>query len=432
MSPSTFKVGDLAKYLSSLSRSLDPISEMRSIRSPPTTRTYNMAEEIAVGIEFKFLIPFLPCGGGSEEKRGAGPAGPPIRETVHVLDAQKIQVSEKKALWRDTFAGVVNVIKGVPGQDAISCNELEKQQARERDFWATKWIVKDSKSAEPGKDHPESKNYAWVPVEINSPKMPWSDPRTLQTIEAVVKAVRTTYHVVANYSCEFHVHVGRMDGRPFTLPAMKRMAILLWFAEPIMRKVKDPRSPNFDHTYTWSFAQREHSRLSRTIANSPKLYTRNMLDGMEPALVSYLQRQDAAFPEHQRAIGHIWGALTHRELGRLMSGTDKPHRRLGYNFSAMGEEDERACTNPKTLECRFLEGVADEKVIGGWIRAFVAMVQTGLDGQYAQRRFANTVLRLINEADLPISRAFGRLMEDLGIEEKDYRPVQAFIEGIYR
>ncbi|KAK7753301.1 hypothetical protein SLS62_004820 [Diatrype stigma] len=389
-----------------------------------------MAEDMSIAIELKFLIPFLPHGHAGEKQT----PGPPIKEVAYIQDARDIHDASRLKLWKDAFYSVASTIKGVAGQDAITSYELEDRGAQEWEFWATTWIVKDSKSAEPSKEDPDSHRFIWVPVEINSPKMAWRHPGTLRLIEIVLKALRGAHHIVSNHSCEVHVHVGRLDGRAFSLPSMKRMAILMWMAEPIMRKVKDPRSPNYDHTYTWSFAQRDHSRLAKWIREdkTPQARTRRELEGLDPALVGYVISKKAMFPEYQKAIGHIWRAHTYVELGKMMSGDDKPHRRLGFNFSAMGEEDERARRSPKTIECRFLEGIIEEDVIIGWIRIFGTMVQAALNRQETQGRFAKTVLRLVDEDDQPpFAEAFHRLAEDLGIDKEISKPIEVLIRRIH-
>lgn len=386
---------------------------------------------MSIAIELKFLIPFLPHGAVEEKHR----PGPPIQEVAYIKDTKDVQDVDRMKLWKGAFSSVASTIKGVAGQDAITSYELKERGAQEWDFWASTWIVKESKSAEPDKEDPDSNNFLWVPVEINSPKMAWKHPGTLKRIEAVLRNLRGAHHIVSNHSCEVHVHVGRLDGRPFSLPSLKRMAILIWMAEPIMRRVKDPRSPNFDHTYTWSFAQRDHSRLAKRIREerTPQARTRHEIEGLDHALVYYLLQKNAMFPEHQKAIWHIWRAPSYVELGKMMSGEDRPHRRLGFNFSAMGEEDERARRSPKTVECRFLEGVIEEGVIIGWIRIFGSMVQAALNRQDAQGRFAKTVLRLVDDDDSqqPFAESFQRLMKDLDIDDETSRPIEELIRKIH-
>lgn len=133
------------------------------------------------------------------------------------------------------------------------------------------------------------------------------------------------------------------------------------------------------------------------------------------------------------AIGHIWRASSYLQLGRMLSGEDRSHRRLGFNFSAMGEEDERAKRSPKTIECRFLEGTIREDAVIGWISIFGSMVQTGLGGQDTQERFAKSVLRLADEANQPpFAEGFRRFMADLGIDEETFRPIEVLIREIHK
>ncbi|ORY68482.1 uncharacterized protein BCR38DRAFT_304936, partial [Pseudomassariella vexata] len=393
------------------------------------------AQYIAIAAELKFLVPLLPRNARSLKHH----ASPPLEVVDFIKDAESLDDRDRLKLWHHVWRKIANLITEIPGQNAISSSDVKRLRSQEREFWATHWIVKKANSAEPDNSHPP--NLLWVPVEINSPKLSWKDRNTLPAIQAVLEALRKRYHIVLNHTCEVHVHVGRLDGQPFSLPSLKRIAALLWLAEPALRLVKDPRSPNYEHVYTWSSPARQHSRLARELDNTncaPVPCLRDLLeeDGLDPAVARYLSSSgEVQCSKHKQALRLIWACPSHLKLGRLMSGEGKAYRRLGFNFSAFGEEDERARTNPRTVECRFLEGTMADDVVLAWIRIFGAMVEVALDANgggdaSTERRFARTVLRLVdeNEAATPMGEeSFGELMQDLGVEERVYRPVQKMI-----
>ena len=67
------------------------------------------------------------------------------------------------------------------------------------------------------------------------------------------------------------MHVGRIDGRPFSLLTLKRLATLLWLAESQLRSIRDPFSPNYNNIYTWGAEQRRYSRLAKALENGENL-----------------------------------------------------------------------------------------------------------------------------------------------------------------
>lgn len=413
-------------------------------------RFLDTTEKLSIAIELKFVVPFLPSGAVAGDGGDSGDSDnsddsddqdePPLEVAKHIESAGAVAEEDKVKLWEQAFSSLADAIGSVPGQRALTSYDVARLRMRERDCWAKYWVVKKSNSAEPAMNHPHRDDYLWVPVEVNSPKMAWKDPKTIRTMKSVLDAMSARYRLVSNYTCETHVHVGRMDGRAFTLPTLKRIAMLLWLSEPILRSVKDPASPNFEHLYTWSSAARKHSRLaadlrSGKVAHAPAAWD---LQGQDGALSCYLSNHKAKPVKGLNALRLIASTRTHVELGQLLSGVGRPYRRLGFNFSAFGGEDDRALTNPRTVECRFLEGQIAHDVVLGWVRIFSTMVEAGLDEAGSGGRFLKTVQRLVDEEDGGLGQrphagdGFGRLMEDLGVEEEAYRPVQAMVRNIHR
>lgn len=213
---------------------------------------------LSIAVELKFLVPFLQNSG----PRPAVQSCPPIETCGFIESAKGVKADDNLRLWRHAFSNIAEAVRSVPKQYAYTSFDLEDLRLEEKCCWGTHWVVKKSNSAEPVRDDARRDDVLWVPTEVNSPKMAWSDPDTFATITAVMKAIERRYHIVSNYMCEVHVHVGRMDGQSLSTVTLKRLAMLLWVVEPVLRGVKDPASPNFRHVYTWSSAAREHSRLA--------------------------------------------------------------------------------------------------------------------------------------------------------------------------
>ncbi len=51
----------------------------------------------------------------------------------------------------------------------------------------------------------------------------------------------------------------------FSLLTLKRLATLLWLAEPTLRSIRNPNSENFNNQYTWGAEVRRYSRLATSI-----------------------------------------------------------------------------------------------------------------------------------------------------------------------
>jgi hypothetical protein len=256
------------------------------------------------------------------------------------------------------------------GQRSVALHNILATGHQERDVWDTHWIVKTANSAQPTPaEEAQGKSYHWVPVEVCSPKQrldKLDSEISLRTISAVLRALRARHRVVINYTCDVHVHVGRIDGRALSLTTLKRLATMLWLSEDMLRSVRDPSSPNFRNVFTWGAEMRHYSRLA--------MMTRHGIDGWDasmPGSLRHIMRNMRSHSTESRqctsAVTAIWQATSHVELGRLLSGPTRQYRRLGFNFSSLGEEDDRARTGPKTVEFRVLDGTLDEDVICAWV-----------------------------------------------------------------
>ncbi|KAB5559944.1 hypothetical protein GE09DRAFT_72719 [Coniochaeta sp. 2T2.1] len=357
--------------------------------APPTSAP-ETPDQLSAAIEVKFLVPVLKPGGHDN-------GFPSDRRPVLVASAD--DNNDLQSIFRQAHDSVASTIRhlslasgsGVtaPQPQSVTLHDIVAAQRQERDFWATHWIVKKSNSAEPTEaELSRGDSYIWVPVEICSPKQHWNHSDGLESllssITSVLRSLSAHHRVTTNYTCDVHVHIGRPDGRPLHLVTLKRLATMLWLSEDILRSIRDPSSPNYTNIYTWGAELTRHSRLARSVdTTAASDHLAQMCQTLsDAALVDARRRQTSP-------AGTIWRAPSRRELGRLLSGSTAQYRRLGFNFSSLGEEDERARTGPKTVEFRVLEGTLDEDVVAGWVRVCWGLVEVA--GERVDDRYAGVV-----------------------------------------
>ncbi|TPX11910.1 uncharacterized protein E0L32_007408 [Thyridium curvatum] len=393
------------------------------------------ADDICAGLEFKFLVP---------RHRAAVDGGSTTAAAAAGGDQQAIA-----QLHRDVYSDIAESIRERGMKRAITIHKIQDEKRQEREYWQTHWIVKKANSAEPVEVDLRFADLLWVPLELCSPKLWWRDLTVPQTIRDVVRSVRFPHRATVNYTCDVHVHVGRNDGLPFTLLTFKRLATLLWLAEPVLRKVRDPRSPNYSNIYTWGAELRKHSRLALNIAKGED-YNRSQQqqflagssgssqgdESVEWYLAAAWRRLGVDDADQHDALKAIWLTKSTMELGRLLSGRERQYRRLGFNFSALGEEDDRARTGPRTIEFRVLEGTLDADLILAWVNVCCTLAETATSEQEA--RFVTVVKYLLGKAremdaneGAALDGEFAELMRRLGVDEEMSEPLLAKVRSNY-
>lgn len=431
----------------------------------PLSSTRDRAEDITFAVEIKSIVPqklsktsFL-----NQEIRPFVPHRP--KESL-----ESMTESEKK-VRRRTYEAIATALHSLPGIKATTYHQILQDRLERSDYWKTHWIVYSANSAVPpfvsyeeGDDErplidvtaPDFNKYVWTPVELCSPKLWWTGrEEAVAGIRSVCRVLQHSFGSVANHSTEVHVHVGRFDGLFFSLKSMKKLATVLWLSEPILRGIKDPRSRNFDNTFTWGFPWREHSRIA--LALQGRLPGGQRIDdlstGPEDEFDTFLARANNArlttttgganggggggddtlrfAGAHRQALRAIWRASTHAELGRMLCGTGRKYRRLGFNFHALGGEDARARASPRTVEFRFLEGCIDEGVVAGWVHVCVALAKLATD-QIEDWEFYDMVVLLLDmPEDWPADARFAAMMHELGVAKTTYEPLRAIMRRNY-
>lgn len=362
---------------------------------PPDT-----AQDLALAVELKFLLPLLVQGKPDPAPKDSRP--------VQIIPKHQKDGRAPLLLAHESIARTIRSVH----QLATTTDAISSRGLAEPNFWNSHWIVKKAGSAEPRDDDKDTggslgESYLWVSVEISSPKMRARDPATDVKIKRVLQALTTNHRLAANYTCEVHVHLGRMDGQPLALPTLQRLASLLWAAEPTLRSIRNPASPNYHNVFTWGSEMRRFSRLALDLGSS--------VPDSNP---------ESRIARDHEALDKIWGANSYLDLGRLLSGPTKQYRRLGFNFSSFGLEDDRAHRSPRTVEFRMMEGTTRADLIHSWVRICASVCEAAIEG--TEDRFCRALGRLLHHdddeaRDLPETpgaekaRAFRELMQDLGV-----------------
>ena len=427
----------------------------------------DMAEDMTFAVEIKCLIrQQIPK--ANRVQNPSNHLGNPneIRPFVphQPLESLNSMTELEKQIQRSTWAAVAMAIHTLPGIEATTSHWIKDQNLSHDEFWKTHWIVYKANSAVPpyvsfecgdpdrpllDATAPGFNEYVWIPLEICSPKLYWKHrDEALEATGRVCEILRQRFGAVANHSCEVHVHVGRHDGQFFPLRGMKRLATLLWLAEPILRSLKDPKSPNFHHVFTWSSAWRQNSRIALALDTDKNVSGSRAIDalytGQTDDLDAFLAGlddtrstggppgDDPDFVDEQRqALRAIWRASSHEELGRMLCGPDRERRRLGFNFHSLAAEDERGRNSPKTIEFRFLEGFTEKDIVLAWVQVCVGFVEMAVSSA-EDGGFYNMVALLLDlPEDLAPDAKFAAIMQELGLPDETYKPLQGVVRRNY-
>ncbi|KAI8965359.1 hypothetical protein F5Y11DRAFT_361944 [Daldinia sp. FL1419] len=137
-------------------------------------------------------------------------------------------------------------------RDVLRNNGVPAQLANNRTSAAfSVWEAK----RDPSIDHRE--RIKWTGIELTSP-VERALPIAFSAINYALNLIKSTYRVMVNDSCGFHVHVG--DGKePMPLEHVKRVASLFWAADPVIAILHPPRR----RIGKYSQSIRERTPLSR-------------------------------------------------------------------------------------------------------------------------------------------------------------------------
>ncbi|KAK0737356.1 hypothetical protein B0T21DRAFT_286866 [Apiosordaria backusii] len=390
-------------------------------------------EDLTLAVELKYLYPLLMPGFADPEPGDHRPIQPALYP------------DDKPASQQQVMALLAQTIRET-GEEAITKVEIEEGGQKESEFWASSWIVKKAGSPEPLEKEKLLEGYMWASAEICSPKMLAKDVQTHHRVQKVLEALMSNHRLVINGSCDTHCHLGRVDDRPYTLSTLKRLATILWVSEPILRSTRDPKSPNYDNVYSWGFELVKHSRLAKRLEGADGVLTgeavaREAHEFPDGQIVRAICGQSRVSAKCLAAFREIWSKASHEELGKLLSGDTRMHRRLGFNFSAFGLEDERARTNPRTIEFRFMEGSTNIDMVLGWLTIGATIVEVAASKSDARFEVAlSRVLQTLQEGEQEtvvgretrgdrLGRDFAQLIEDLGLSHDMSR---GFVEKITR
>ncbi|KAK4170531.1 hypothetical protein QBC43DRAFT_283133 [Cladorrhinum sp. PSN259] len=385
-------------------------------------------EDVTVAIEVKYIFPFLA-------PDAVDPAPHDPRPIQRVPDP-----SNPSAISGLANALIAQTIRSVAGEPAVTSEVIKANGKKERHFWDSHWIVKKAGSPEPRENELSIEGYVWTTVEIISHKYLATDPGTRDRIKGVLNTLLSSYRVVANYTCDTHIHLGREDNQAFTLETLQRLATLAWPAEKTLRSIRDPKSNNYHNIWTWGF-ETTNSRLGVAVSGvtgsaTDLILTQDGLGIPDAQIVRAIAAQPSMPARELKIFQEIWKRDSHRSLGKLLSGKYRRYRRLGLNFSMFGLEDNRSRINPRTMEFRFMEGTIDASLAANWVVICARIVELAVlrsDDRY-ERSLRGVLQRIGNgtsqlsagkERGAQMGQEFRELMEDLGVPKDVFGPFEA-------
>ncbi|KAK3991248.1 hypothetical protein QBC44DRAFT_237414 [Cladorrhinum sp. PSN332] len=385
-------------------------------------------EDVTAAIEVKYIFPFLASG-----------ATDPFPQDPRPIRRAPDSSGNKKATSELANALIAETIRSVVGEHAVTSEVIKATGRKERELWDSHWIVKKAGSPEPREDELSIKEYVWTSVEVISHKYLVRDPKTRDRIKAVLAALMSRHRLVANYTCDTHVHLGREDNQAFSLETLQRLATLVWPAEQTLRSIRDPKSKNYYNIWTWGF-ETPHSRLGVSVSGLDGPATGLVLteDGLgipDEQIVRAIAAQRSMPARELKVFQEIWKSDSHRSLGKLLSGRFRRYRRLGLNFSMFGLEDERSRISPRTMEFRFMEGTLDPNLAANWVLICGRVVELATsrwgDGyettlRRVLQRLGNGTSRLPSgeERGARMGREFRELMQDVGVPRQIFGPFE--------
>lgn len=393
------------------------------------------ADDITFAIELKFLI--------RQNLNEITPRYGNIRPFVPHLpvELQASMTRSETRLQRDNWEAVARAIDAVPGVNATTSHEVKAQSLGHTDYWKSHWLVYKANSATPmyltyiqgdpnrpllNETDPDFNKYVWTPVEVCSPILLWDQKEeVISMLSQILDTINRQFDVVSNASTETHVHMGRVDGKFYTLKTMKKLATLFWLSEPLLRALKDPTSPNYNHHYTWSYPWRENSRIALALKRQlpegqtiDDLYTGTACDfdsflgKLNDTRVTALEESCVSLDGHREALRAIWRAADHKELAYIIRGPERKLRRLGFNFYALEQKEDDE--GPRTIEFRFLEGFIDKTIIPAWVRLCGQLVDLVME-QPEDGKFYDVVALLLNmPKNWSLDTQFAAVMSEMG------------------
>ncbi|TLS26862.1 hypothetical protein PpBr36_04131 [Pyricularia pennisetigena] len=363
-----------------------------------------------VGVEFEYLIPYVP----------PGKADPDPRDTRYVIIDD---VETNNGAWEMTRHDATVLANaalhrqfraaGLPAvMDAVVNSKIENMEAGEamaaiEQYFAEQaaeqgvpmppdgssvehrfWRLKTDGSVKHDKNNTDCilrERYLWAvpnePLGIEEkPGMELAGPvaRASESADAISVALHTlrrSLRFVVPRSAGFHVHLSSLDGG-VDLLTVKKMISLVLLCEGIIYKMANPwrlKSKFSQSVMSALLTVQESRQMDSEMAISSQLKNPQQLAVMEADRKSHLEIMHQHLPwplrpseKRHEALETLWTCLGPDELRLLFSGLavkrkgDKPT-----------DEDPRA--GLFTVEMRQFEGMADPETACAWVRFCVAL-----------------------------------------------------------
>ncbi|WQF77369.1 Putative amidoligase enzyme [Colletotrichum destructivum] len=247
-----------------------------------------------------------------------------------------------------------------------------------------------------------------VGVELSSPILR-PTPGDFGKVIDVLQLIRASTRSMTDPTCGFHVHVG--DVRGFSLRSMKKIATLVWAAEPVLYSLVHPSRSDFETAAPMSTqsALAEEDVLDKYDSDVSTAASTDM-EAHLPMEVMPQRLQDMMLA--------LWSAKNIPDILGLLQPGDDGHKG-GLSFASMtrtyfGDSTEITSIYQGTVEFRQLEGTLDPELIMYWTKLVLRIAEVGRDMPAA--RFSAALSKIVKKYPTERER-LSALLEVLGLEE---------------
>ncbi|KAH9900493.1 hypothetical protein F4778DRAFT_739205 [Xylariomycetidae sp. FL2044] len=225
--------------------------------------------------------------------------------------------------------------------------------------------------------------FDWIPVEIVAPAL-WAVANSFQELRDVCDIVRGKFWTATPNNCGLHIHVGYgLDW--FPLPELRRMAALLYVADPILTQLH----PAHRRTYGYCYSARLYSELTHglTLHGAERRVGRADVD----AEIEYPLKEDKDTVADLSAMSQAKGCRFVRRIPRgKLAGYPEGDAAVLEVRKKQQPSWRHAFTLLHATNCETVGALMDVKPRSGWSRGAYNFSQYA-EGAYGRRDHKRTI-----------------------------------------
>lgn len=247
-------------------------------------------------------------------------------------------------------------------------------------------------------------------IELSTPILAF-DPDGTRKLVDTVALLRSQVRFYIDPGCGLHVHIASA-GESWTLETVKRIASLVWFAEPAICGLVAP----YRVASNYARPMHTHSRIAWDWHKLPAY------DGPNESLDAHIPIHDLEDPE-QRAMASLWQSSDLYELEKRMAKYDTG--RCGLSTGSLSHKVDPASNSSSrskqrlvgTFEFRYLQSTMDTELMVQWTHLCVALVRKAETAKTDElHRLISNLVRCRTKTSA--GKRLKELLKGLGLEER--------------